>query len=269
MRKFRWLTLVLACFAYLLPTHIYAEETFHIKEGRYLWDVWEAPPYREAFPSWEKFKEEVARINNLPNTEKAFRTLERNRELKLPNLPRAEVYAHQIAMLEAEVQSLKNKFHEADRAHEKEISRLNDVAASEARWQGIWRNGLVMAIALLIVVVLVFGWESRQARKKKEILVQRIADFETKNQELEFLGHYARRYLEPVEIPRNIARVIDGRSNRIYLPKADPIEGDPAVILPAKGPVKIKRLNHNLAHSNDEDLRELGLERTHARVMAS
>lgn len=261
MRKFVYLLALIV----LMVAPTWGQSSFTVRPGVYLWHVWVNPPYHEHFPDWAAFCKQVADLNGLPNADAAFRTLQSGDVLELPPLPGT------VEKVEKELTEKIRRQEEARVAKRiaelEEEKRKLESKGSGVGWGGItwslWADIFVLttlAGAAFAIYVLFSVYPRVETLQAENGALRDGGDrLIAENEAYKF---YLRRYTLPFDIPVDIGRV-PGTGQRVFLPFADRINGDEAVLVYLRGgrfqPMKVKNLLRYFDEADIETLKFYGI----------
>jgi hypothetical protein len=271
MRLLRESVLVLALGLSLSSTAAPSETSFIVKRGAYPWHVWNSPVYKDNF-TWPEFRKKVAELNGLQNNDKAFRHLKRGTELKVPAPLGVEASPNEVARIRADQQAQdKQAFAEVEKGLRSEIKRLEDAVSSTS--VSVFRNGFFwLCVGLAFVVggtIVYILLRHRRDYEAPELLESpRLRKLEAEvthlrhwKRESEVRDYFLDQYTLPFVVPDELGKVL-GKTHTIYLQRAEPIDGEPAVLVYGEQrPVKLKNLKKHLYNASDETLRFYKIEK--------
>lgn len=250
MKLLRESLLVLALGLTLSSASAPSESVIVIEKHALPWHAWNNPVVKPHF-TWPEFRKKVAELNKLPDTDYAFERLRRGTVLRIPALPGTTASASDIARAKKQQLDLDEaRFKVEKDAWHREKETLK--AELEARGLPLYKNfffylavvcallagGTVVHFVSLQYYKVFDGMSPADMRKLKADATHmrhQLRESETRD-------HFLQQYTHAFEVPDDIGKVF-GKMHLVYLLKAEPIEGDPAVqVFGESFPVKVKNL---------------------------
>jgi hypothetical protein len=248
MRLLRESVLLLALGLSLSSATAPGETSFKVKRGQYPWHVWNSPVYKQNY-TWPEFRKQVAELNNLPNTEVAFRHLKRDTELKIPALPGATASASDIAKAKADQKAIDDATHSVDKAlWDTEKKRLQDaldravgsIYSNYSFW--LWVLGTLLIGAGIAYFITRRYYDVDPDSSELRRLRAETTHLRHQLRESDARDYFLKEYTYAYEVPDDLGRVF-GKTKHVYLLKAEPIEGEEAVYVHGETlPVKVRNL---------------------------
>lgn len=186
-----------------------AQTSFIYKEGHYLWDVWRSPMFRQQY-SWTEFWHTVSRLNDIPLSLDAYRSIPAGTELIIPvpnvtvaDSERVDSLQSRISSLQAEIEDLQQKQAEA-------------VAESREPYDELFVI-LVASLILLLCVIVFLVYLYRRKSSAHEEVQGRVSSYENlfSPEEAHALHHYADENLVRIDL-REISFVYHEQGDRFY-----------------------------------------------------
>lgn len=236
---------------------------YEAKPGQWTWNVWMSPPYREAYPNWLEFRAKVAALNGIKDTDEAFRRLEPNTMLEYPSIATADISREielAVAKLKAEREQAVAKLNERIAELEHGLKLADEKLALAAvrtgelpgwfSWGWSFWNILLIALLLAAVAGLFLMHRAAPIAAVPSDYNTVVDERRRLQEENDYLRFFLDKYAYPYELPQDFGS-IKGRSRRIYLQRAQSIDGDDAVfVYGTPHPVKVANLKERFANAD-------------------